>query len=58
MPKLTIDGRPAGNTPQMSLRLSAGTHTVRLKNPQFGLTKTLKIKVNADQTTTKIVDLQ
>jgi serine/threonine protein kinase len=56
--ELTIDGRPAGNTPQMNLQLPAGSHTVKLTNPQFGLTKTIKIQIQPGQTVTKVVSLQ
>jgi serine/threonine protein kinase len=55
--QLTIDGRPAGNTPQMNLQLPAGKHTLRLTNPQFGLSKTLKIQITSGQTLTKVVTL-
>ncbi|MDH5674687.1 MAG: protein kinase [Myxococcales bacterium] len=56
--QVTVDGRAVGNTPQMNLRLSAGAHTIRLHNPQFGLSKTLRLRVKGGQTITKIVDLQ
>jgi hypothetical protein len=55
--EVVIDGRAVGNTPQMNLRLPAGTHTVTLVNSQFGYTKTLKIKLKAGEVVTKIVDL-
>jgi serine/threonine protein kinase len=56
--ELTIDGRPAGNTPQMNLQLPAGVHTVRLSNPQFGLTKTIKVQIAAGRVVTQVVSLQ
>ena len=56
--QVTVDGRRVGNTPQMNLRLSAGSHTIRLHNPDFGLKKTLKVKIRAGEVTTKIISLQ
>ncbi|MFI5306833.1 MAG: serine/threonine-protein kinase [Polyangiales bacterium] len=55
---VTIDGRRVGNTPQMNLVLSPGTHNVQLANSQFGLKKTVKIKLAPGETQTKIIDLQ
>jgi serine/threonine protein kinase len=55
---VTIDGRPIGNTPQIDVKLSAGAHTVRLENPQFGLSKTLKVRIAANETLTKVIDLR
>jgi serine/threonine-protein kinase len=56
--EVSIDGRPVGNTPLMNLTLSAGAHRVRLKNPQFGLEKTIKVQIVAGDVLTKVVDLQ
>jgi hypothetical protein len=56
--QVVVDGRAVGNTPQTSLSLSAGTHTITLVNPQFGLRKTIKVRITAGKTLTKIVDLQ
>lgn len=55
---VSVDGRPVGNTPQIDIKLSAGTHTVRLENPEFKLTKTLKVRITANETVTKVVDLR
>ena len=55
---VTIDGKQIGITPQIDVKLSAGAHTVRLENPQFGLSKTLKVRIAANETLTKVVDLQ
>jgi hypothetical protein len=52
-----VDGRLIGNTPQMSLRLSPGKHTVLLVNPEFGMRKTLTVTIKRGAVTTKIVDL-
>ena len=53
--QIFIDGKPYGNTPQMGLSLPAGTHKVRLTNPQLGLTKNFRVTVKPGKTTTKIV---
>jgi hypothetical protein len=55
---VTVDGRKVGNTPQTNLQLGAGTHTIRLHNPDFGLSKTLRVRVKSGQVVTKIVNLQ
>ena len=56
--EVSIDGRAVGNTPLMNLTLSAGAHRVRLRNPQFGLEKTIKVQIVAGDVVTKVVDLQ
>ena len=56
--QVSIDGRPVGNTPQTTLQLRAGLHTVRLVNPDFGLKKSIKLRIAAGETLTKVVDLQ
>jgi hypothetical protein len=52
-----VDGRLIGNTPQMNVQLSAGSHSIKLVNPQLGMTKTLKVKIQNGKVTTKIVEL-
>jgi hypothetical protein len=52
-----VDGRMVGNTPQMALQLAAGKHTIKLSNPQMGLSKTFGITVTAGQTQTKVMNL-
>jgi serine/threonine-protein kinase len=52
-----VDGRLIGNTPQMNVPLSPGSHSLKLVNPQLGMSKTLKIKIQNGQVTTKIVEL-
>lgn len=56
--QIFINGDLVGNTPQMSLSLPAGTHQVRLVNPEFNLEKTLTVKIRANKTTKKILSLQ
>jgi len=55
--QVVVDGRVIGNTPQMSITLEAGSHTVTLINSEFGYKKTLKVVVQAGEVVTKIVDL-
>jgi serine/threonine protein kinase len=55
--QITIDGRPAGNTPQMNLQLKAGSHTVTLTNPDFGVSKTVVIDIKPDATVTRVLSL-
>jgi len=55
---VTLDGKLLGNTPLIDVTVSAGTHTIRLENPQFGLSKTLKVRINPNETVTKVVDLR
>jgi serine/threonine-protein kinase len=56
--QVSVDGHRIGNTPQMNLQLAAGTHTIKLVNPEFGLQKAFKISIKPGKTLTKIVDLQ
>jgi eukaryotic-like serine/threonine-protein kinase len=52
-----VDGRMVGNTPQMGLPLSPGSHSIRLVNQQMGLSKTFSVSIKPGQMVTKIVDL-
>ena len=52
-----VDGRMIGNTPQMSIQLSAGRHRVSLVNPDFDIRKTITVNIEAGETVTRIVDL-
>lgn len=56
--KVIVDGRPVGNTPQMSLKVSAGRHEIELVNPKFGMRKRLSVRVGAGEVVTRIVDLE
>jgi serine/threonine-protein kinase len=55
---VSLDGKPIGNTPLIDVKISAGAHTIRLENPQFKLSKTLKVRVNPNETVTRLVDLR
>ena len=52
-----VDGQLIGNTPQMNVPLSAGSHRVTLVNPDFGIRETVTVTIRADEVTTKIVTL-
>jgi hypothetical protein len=52
-----VDGKLVGNTPQMGLPLSPGSHSIRLVNAQMGLTKTFSVSVKQGQMVTKVVNL-
>jgi hypothetical protein len=47
-----------GSTPQMSIVLGAGRHTVTLVNPDFGLQRVLTVQIKPNETVTKIIELQ
>ncbi len=52
--EVTIDKRRIGNTPILNLELSAGSHVIKLKNPELGLEKTVRIKLKAGETVSKL----
>jgi len=54
---VTVDGKLIGNTPQMNLTLSAGTHRVQLSNPEFKIEKTVTVTIQPGKTETLIVNL-
>lgn len=52
---IIIDGKPTGlMTPQISIPLSAGSHTVTLVNPEKDIEKTVSVRI-APNTTEKII---
>jgi serine/threonine protein kinase len=55
---ISIDGVPVGNTPQMNIKVSAGTHTVTLENPQFGVKQKLTVTIRPGETVTRVVTLK
>jgi hypothetical protein len=52
-----VDGKLVGNTPQMGISLSSGSHKLKLVSPDLGLTKQLTVKVDKGKVTTKVVNL-
>ncbi len=55
--RVQVDGKLVGTTPQVGIVLEAGSHTVTLTNPEFGLERVITVQVAAGQTLTKSVDL-
>jgi hypothetical protein len=53
-----IDDRLIGNTPQLDISLAAGSHTVRLTNPEFGMSKVIRLRVPAGETVTRVETLE
>ena len=56
--EVTIDGAPVGtHTPIIGLRLSAGTHQVKLHNPHYKIEKKLSITIPKGGEVRRFVDL-
>jgi hypothetical protein len=56
--EIFIDGTDSGlKTPQRAMSLPAGTHKVTFSNPDANITKTVSVKITADQTTKLIQNL-
>jgi len=47
---VVLDGKPIGNTPQIGIAVSAGTHTVVFVNAEQGFKKTVSVTVAAGET--------
>jgi hypothetical protein len=45
--RIYVDGRYMGLTPEADIRLEAGRHTLRLVNPEYGISKTYRIAIDA-----------
>jgi hypothetical protein len=52
-----VDGKLVGNTPQMAISLSPGSHKLKLVSPDLGLTKQMTVQVEKGKATTKVVNL-
>ena len=55
---ISVDGVVVGNTPQMNIKVSAGSHTITLENPQFGVKQKLSVTVRPGETVTRVVTLK
>jgi hypothetical protein len=53
-----VDGRFIGVTPQLDIRVPAGTHNVRLVNPEFGMRKAFTVRVALGETVTRVETLE
>jgi PEGA domain len=49
-----IDGKLFGNTPQLGIQLTAGKHSIRLVNSEFGMSKTFTLKLAAGESVTRV----
>jgi len=52
-----VDGKMVGNTPQMAISLSPGSHKLKLVSPDLGLTKQMTVQIDKGKVTTKVVNL-
>jgi hypothetical protein len=52
-----VDGKLVGNTPQMAIAVTSGSHTLLLVNDEFGLRKTVKVNVAPGEVVTKVLNL-
>jgi serine/threonine-protein kinase len=52
-----VDGTLVGTTPKLNLRVSAGTHSIRLVNPDLALSKTIELSAAAGQTISRVETL-
>jgi hypothetical protein len=46
-----IDGKSVGSTPLRRLRLPAGQHTVKLKNGELGIAKSMQVQIQPGENT-------
>jgi hypothetical protein len=49
-----VDGRLVGTTPQMGIEVQPGSHSVRLLNAEFSMSKTFQIAVASGKTVTRV----
>ena len=52
--EIYVDGTPVGHTPKLELRVSAGSHRIRLVNQELGLSKTFEVKAAAGETVSHV----
>ncbi|GAB4203541.1 MAG: hypothetical protein OHK0013_17730 [Sandaracinaceae bacterium] len=55
---VTLDGRPLGETPLVRVSLPAGTHTLRLRNPEAGIDESYEVTIRSGETTTRRLGLR
>jgi PEGA domain len=56
--QIFIDGKWIGNTPQLGIQLTAGQHSVRLVNNEFGMSKTFTVKLASGELVTRVETLK
>ena len=49
--------RPLGPTPQMNLKLPAGSHTLTLRNDALGIKRRIRVRIQPNKIHTVFVDL-
>jgi hypothetical protein len=52
-----VDGKSYGATPRMNIDLPAGTHTLKLINQEFNITKTLEVEIVPGKPASVVLDL-
>ncbi|HKU40681.1 MAG TPA: PEGA domain-containing protein [Polyangiales bacterium] len=52
-----VDGKLIGVTPQRSISLPAGTHTLLLVNEEFEIKKSVQVEIKPGETTTQVLNL-
>jgi serine/threonine-protein kinase len=52
--EIIVDGKHVGHTPKLDLRVSAGSHSIRLVNKDLGLTKTFEVDLAAGETASHV----
>jgi serine/threonine-protein kinase len=55
---VTLDGRALGETPLVRVSLPAGTHTLRLRNPEAGIDESYEVTIRSGETTTRRLGLR
>ena len=56
---ISIDGKDTGlHTPQLKIKLAAGSHRITLTNPQFNIKETFSVEIKAGAEETVIKDLR
>jgi hypothetical protein len=55
--EIYVDGRLIGHTPQMSISLSAGRHTLLMVNEEFGIRESRSITIVAGETLRQVITL-
>ena len=52
--EIFVDGTHVGHTPKLDLRVSAGSHRIRLVNQELGLSKTFEVDLDAGETVSHV----
>jgi serine/threonine-protein kinase len=56
--RVSLHGRDLGETPLIRVRLPVGRHTLRLVNPDEGISETYEVEIRAGETTTRRLGLE